>query len=86
LQQLDKLKADWDLPSNGVSLFVSQWLTHLVSPSLPEKSSDFPGIQLTRVYVGVLLHVRLLVEPLAAILAGIWPGIAVDEQMRGQGG
>jgi len=84
LQQLDKLKGDRDLPSNGVSLFVSQWLTHLVSP--PEESSDFPGIQLTRVYVGVLLHVRLLVEPLAAILAGIWPGIAVDEQMRGQGG
>lgn len=44
------------------------------------------NLQLTGVYVGVLLHVGLLVETLATILAGIWPGIAVDEQMRGQGG
>lgn len=36
-------------------------------------------------YVGVLLHVGLLMESLAAILAGIRPGIAVDEQMRGEG-
>lgn len=35
-------------------------------------------------YVGVLLHVGLLMESLAAILAGIRSGIAVDEQMRGE--
>ena len=29
----------------------------------------------TCVNVGVLLHVRLLVEPFATILAGIWPTI-----------
>lgn len=36
-------------------------------------------------YIGVLLHVGLLMESLAAILAGIRSGIAVDEQMRGEG-
>lgn len=36
-------------------------------------------------YVGVLLHVALLVEPLAAVAAGIRPRVAVYEQMRGKG-
>lgn len=35
--------------------------------------------------VRVLLHVGLLMESLAAILAGIRSRIAVDEQMRGEG-
>lgn len=35
-------------------------------------------------YIGVFLHVRLLVEPLAAVLAGIRPGIRVDEQVCGK--
>jgi len=34
--------------------------------------------------VGVLLHVALLVEPLAAVVAGIRPRVAVDEQVGGQ--
>lgn len=42
-------------------------------------------IQLTRMNVGVLLHVGLLMESLAAILAGIRSRVAVDEQMRGEG-
>ena len=36
-------------------------------------------------YVGVLLHVRLLVEPLPAVLARVGPRVRVDEQVRGQG-
>ena len=43
-----------------------------------------PG--LTGVDIGVLLHVRLLVEALAAELAGVGPRVRVDEQVRGQGG
>lgn len=34
----------------------------------------------------VLLHVGLLVEPLAAELAWVGPGVGVDEQVRGQRG
>lgn len=34
----------------------------------------------------VLLHVGLLVEPLAAVLAWIRPGVGVDEQVRRQRG
>jgi len=40
-------------------------------------------IQLTRMYIGVLLHIGLLMESLATILTGIWPSIAVYEQMCG---
>lgn len=35
---------------------------------------------------GVLLHVRLLVEPLAAVLARIRPRVGVDEQVSGERG
>lgn len=35
--------------------------------------------------VRVLLHVGLLMESLATVLAGIRSRIAVDEQMRGEG-
>ena len=31
--------------------------------------------------VRVLLHVRLLVKPLAAVLAGVGPRVAVDEEV-----
>lgn len=41
---------------------------------------------LTRVNVCVLLHVRFLVEPLATELAGVGPGVRVDEEVRGQSG
>lgn len=34
--------------------------------------------------VRVLLHVALLVKPFAAVRAGIWSRITVDEEMRGQ--
>lgn len=34
----------------------------------------------------VLLHVRLLMEPLAAVLARIRPSVGVDEQVRRQSG
>ena len=40
----------------------------------------------TCMYVGVLLHVRLLVEPLATVLTGVGPRVAVDQQVGGQGG
>lgn len=40
----------------------------------------------TRVYEGVLLHVRLLVEPFVAVLAGVGPCVRVDEQVRGERG
>ena len=32
----------------------------------------------------MLLHVRLLVEPLAAVLARVRPRVRVDEEVRGQ--
>ncbi len=41
---------------------------------------------LTCVYEGVFLHVGLLVEPLAAVLAGVRPRVRVDEQVCGQSG
>jgi hypothetical protein len=34
--------------------------------------------------VSVFLHVRLLVEPLAAVLARVRPRVRVDEEVRGQ--
>lgn len=46
----------------------------------------FFSLQLARVDERVLLHVGLLVEPLAAELAGVGPGVGVDEQVRGQSG
>lgn len=39
---------------------------------------------LTGVNVRVLLHVALLVEALAAVRTRIRPGVAVDQQVRGQ--
>ena len=33
----------------------------------------------------MLLHVGLLVEPLATEVAGVGPGVAVDQQVGGQG-
>jgi len=36
--------------------------------------------------VGVFLHVRLLVEPFAAVLARVGSGVRVDQQVRGQSG
>lgn len=41
---------------------------------------------LTCVDVGVLLHVRLLVEALPTELAGVGPRVRVDEQVGRQGG
>ena len=46
-----------------------------------ERSAGLTGMD-----VGVLFHVRLLVEALAAELAGVGPRVRVDEQVRGQGG
>lgn len=40
----------------------------------------------TCVYVGVFLHVGLLVEPLAAVGAGVWAGVTVDQEVRREGG
>lgn len=42
-------------------------------------------VELTGVNVGVLLHITLLMESLAAVAAGIRPRVAVDEQMGGEG-
>lgn len=36
--------------------------------------------------VGVLLHIRLLMEALPTVLAGIRPGVRVDQQVSRQGG
>jgi len=40
---------------------------------------------LASVNIGVLLHVRLLVEALVAVGAGIGPGVRVDEEVGGEG-
>lgn len=42
--------------------------------------------QLTGVDEGVFLHVRLLVEAFATVLAGIGPGVWMNEQVSGEGG
>lgn len=39
---------------------------------------------ITCMYVGVLLHIALLMESFAAIRTRIRPSVAVDQQMRGQ--
>lgn len=36
-------------------------------------------------YVGVFLHIRFLVKALPAVLAGVWPSVRMDQQVRGQG-
>jgi hypothetical protein len=36
--------------------------------------------------IGMLLHVRLLVEAFPAVLAGVGPRVTVDEEVRGEGG
>ncbi|GFY39916.1 hypothetical protein TNIN_362821 [Trichonephila inaurata madagascariensis] len=36
--------------------------------------------------IGMFLHVRFLVEPLAAVLARVGPGVRMYEQVSGQGG
>lgn len=41
---------------------------------------------LTCVDVRMLLHIRFLVEPLPAVLTGVWPCVGVDEEVRGKGG
>lgn len=35
-------------------------------------------------YVSMLLHVRLLVEPLPTILARVRPGVRMDQEVSGQ--
>lgn len=42
--------------------------------------------KVTRVDEGVFLHVGLLVESLAAVLAGVRPRVRVDQQVCGQSG
>lgn len=37
-------------------------------------------------YVSVLLHIRLLMEPLATILTRVRPRVRVDQQVCGEGG
>lgn len=34
--------------------------------------------------IGVFLHIRFLMEPFSAVLAGVRSGIRVDQQMRRQ--
>lgn len=34
--------------------------------------------------VGVLLHVALLMKPFAAVRAGVWSSITMNEEVRGQ--
>lgn len=49
-------------------------------------ASYYKAMWLTGVNVRVFLHIRLLVEPLAAVLAGVRPRVRVDEQVRGESG
>lgn len=34
--------------------------------------------------IGVLLHIRFLMEPLPAVLAGVRPSVGVDKQVCGK--
>lgn len=47
------------------------------TPKIPKSQDTRTGVD-----VGVLLHVRLLVKPLSAVLARVGPGVRVDEQVR----
>ncbi len=42
--------------------------------------------ELTRVDVGVFLHIRLLVKPLSAVLTRKRTSVGVDQQVRGERG
>ena len=53
---------------------------------LPKGWSILNHSHLTCVYVGVFLHVGLLVEPLSAVLARVRPRVRVDEEVRGERG
>lgn len=65
---------------------------NLIKTSSPTPTASRPALAsaarrpLTCVDVGVLLHVGLLVEPFAAVLTGVWPGVGVDEEVGRQGG
>lgn len=61
--------------SDQVGALAERFATHLA----------FVGL-FTGVNVRVFLHIRLLVEPLAAELAGVRPGVRVDEQVCGESG
>ena len=61
-----------------VSFVVASCVTRLCCQGL--------RIALTCVYVRVLLHVGLLVEPLPAVLARVRPRVRVDQEVRGEGG
>lgn len=65
------------LPAVGdqVGALAERFTTHLA----------FVGL-FTGVNVSVFLHIRLLVESLAAVLAGVRPRVRVDEQVRGESG
>ena len=46
----------------------------------------FNQYTLTGMYVGMFLHVALLVEPFSTVLARIGAGVGVDEEVGGEGG
>lgn len=60
------------------------WLATTRYPIIPQKKKLDDDLLLTGVDVGVLFHVRLLVEPFATVLARVRPGVRVDQEVRGQ--
>ena len=46
--------------------------------------SSYKRASLTCVYVSMLLHVRLLVESFTTVLAGVRPGVRMNQHMCGQ--
>ena len=57
-------------------------------PGLRDESLNIRQRMVTRtcMNVCVFLHVRLLMEPLAAVLARVWPRVRMDEEVCWQGG
>lgn len=66
------------------SMFVKASFSDLSSHNSWKQFTDSSKRSLTGVNVCVLLHVRLLVEPLATVLAGVRPCVRVNEEVCGQ--
>lgn len=94
LRLLVPAKVHFPLKSSS-AYFAGEWLETRVLPAMSDQvgglAEGFSAHRtlvglLTCMDVGVLFHVGLLMKPLAAVLAGIGPGVRVDQQMGGQSG
>lgn len=76
----EKFRWKWPFFTHDAQLLVLFKFTDVILVLYPPPSPP------TCVDESVLLHVRLLVEPLPAVLARIRPRVRMDEQVRGKRG